>query len=69
MKTQTKIGLGSFLATLGALGMVLSLLLGWAAAQRPWGFLLGFAVGLSAGLGTALSLAGMIEHKRRKARG
>ncbi|MDD4904451.1 MAG: hypothetical protein PHV11_09705 [Candidatus Bipolaricaulis sp.] len=69
METRKKIAWGSFLATLGALGMVLSPLLGWSATPRPWGFLLGFALGVSAGLGTALSLAGMIEHKRGMARG
>jgi len=64
MKTQTKIALGSVLATVGALGMVLSLLLGWSAAPRPWGFLLGFVVGVIAGLGATLSVSGLIERRR-----
>jgi hypothetical protein len=67
MKTQTEIALGSFLATLGALGVVLPLVLGWS-PQRPWSVVFGFAAGLSAGLGTALSLAGLVERKRGKAR-
>jgi len=64
MSTQTKIALGSVLATGGALGMVLSLLLGWSAAPRPWGFLLGFVVGVIAGLGATLSVSGLIERRR-----
>ena len=64
MSTQTKIALGSVLATVGALGMVLSLLLGWSAAPRPWGFLLGFVVGVLAGLGATLSVSGLIERRR-----
>jgi predicted ABC-type sugar transport system permease subunit len=64
MSTQTRIALGSVLATVGALGMVLSLLLGWSAAPRPWGFLLGFVVGVLAGLGATLSVSGLIERRR-----
>jgi predicted ABC-type sugar transport system permease subunit len=64
ISTQTKIALGSVLATVGALGMVLSLLLGWSAAPRPWGFLLGFVVGVLAGLGATLSVSGLIERRR-----
>jgi len=64
ISTQTKIALGSVLATVGALGMVLSLLMGWSAAPRPWGFLLGFVVGVIAGLGATLSVSGLIERRR-----
>jgi predicted ABC-type sugar transport system permease subunit len=64
ISTQTKIALGSVLATVGALGMVLSLLLEWSAAPRPWGFLLGFFVGVLAGLGATLSVSGLIERRR-----
>jgi F0F1-type ATP synthase assembly protein I len=64
MSTQTKIAVGSVLSSLGALGMVLPLLLEWTAAPRPWGFLLGFVVGVVAGLGTTLAIAGLIERRR-----
>jgi predicted ABC-type sugar transport system permease subunit len=64
MRTQTKIGLGSVLATAGGLGMALSLLLRWSAAPRPWGFLLGFLVGVVAGIGVALTISGMIDRRR-----
>jgi predicted ABC-type sugar transport system permease subunit len=64
MNTQTKLGLGSAMATVAALGIVLSLLLEWSAAPRPWGFLLGFVFGVLAGLGVTLAVAGLIERRR-----
>jgi len=64
MSTQTKLALGSVMATIGAIGMVLSLLLRWSEAPRPWGFLLGFLVGLLAGLGATLGVSGLIERRR-----
>jgi hypothetical protein len=64
MSTQTKMGLGAALATLAALAVVLALLLGWSAAPRPWGFLLGFITGLLAGLGGTLALSGLIDRRR-----
>jgi len=66
MNTRTKMGLGSALAVLGALGFVLPLLLEWDLPLRPWGFLLGFVVGLVAGLGTALAISGLIDYRRAK---
>ena len=68
MSTQTKLSLGAVLATLGALGIVLSLLLGWSEAAGPWDFLLGFATGVVTGLGATLSVAGLIERKRQSYR-
>jgi predicted ABC-type sugar transport system permease subunit len=63
IKTQTKLALGSVMAVIAALGIVLSLFLGWTDAPRPWGFLLGFVVGVFAGLGATLALAGLIERR------
>jgi len=62
--SQAKMALGSALASSGALLMVLALLLGWTSLPGPWDFLLGFATGLAAGLGTALALKGLIERRR-----
>jgi hypothetical protein len=62
--TQAKISIGSVLASIGALGIVLSPLLGWTAAPRPWGFLLGFVVGVLSGLGVTLVVSGLIERRR-----
>jgi hypothetical protein len=64
LSTQTKIALGSVLAVVGALGMVLSLLLGWSEAPGPWAFLLAFVVGVLAGAGATLAVAGLIERRR-----
>ena len=64
MSAQTKMTLGAALSTFGALGIVLSVLLGWTAAPRPWGFLLGFVVGVVAGLGSTLAITGLIERRR-----
>lgn len=66
ISTQTKIGVGSALSTLGALAIVLSLLLEWTAAPSPWGYLLGFLVGVLTGLGATLAIAGLIERRRRR---
>ncbi len=64
LSTQTKLALGSVLSTFGALAIVLSLLLDWTAAPRPWGFLIGFVVGMLTGLGATLALSGLIERRR-----
>lgn len=65
ISTQAKLSLGAVLGMFAALGIVLSFLLGWTDAPRPWGFLLGFVVGILAGLGATLSIAGLIERRRR----
>jgi hypothetical protein len=64
MSGQTKLALGAVLASFGALGIVLSLLLGWTEAPGPWDFLLGFITGVVIGLGATLSMAGLIERGR-----
>ena len=64
MSIQTRLALGAALATLGALGIALSLLLGWPEAAGPWAFLLGFVTGVVTGLGATLSVAGLIERRR-----
>jgi hypothetical protein len=55
---------GSALATVSGAGIVLSAILGWSGAPRPWGFLLGLVLGLMAGLGMSLAVAGMIEYRQ-----
>ncbi len=61
--TRTRMAVGSVLSTFGALSIVLSLLLGWSEAPRPWGFLLGFVTGVISGLGVTLAIAGLIEYR------
>ncbi len=63
--SSKRIALGSALATLAAAAIVLSTILGWSGAPRPWGFLLGFANGLLAGLGVTLTVSGLIDQRRR----
>jgi hypothetical protein len=63
MDSKQKLGIGSALATMGGLGVVLSVLLGWDGIGGPWGFALGFLFGLSAGVGVALAVSGMRERR------
>ncbi len=44
--------------------MALSAILGWTSLVRPWGFLLGFVLGVAAGAGAALAIAGLLESRR-----
>ena len=64
MSNQMKLGLGSLLSTFGALGLILSVSMNWTAAPEPWGFVLGFVFGLTAGLGAVLAIAGLVGRKR-----
>jgi len=64
MSTQNKLGIGSVLAIVGVLGIVLSQLLEWTEAPQPWAFLLGFVFGVAVGLGGTLVVAGLIERRR-----
>jgi len=53
--------------TLGSgAAVVLSLILGWSAAPRPWGFVLGFIQGIALGLGAVLALVGIIAGRKDK---
>lgn len=66
METQTKLGVGAILATVGGVGIVAGALLGAGQLGRPWAFLLGFLLGVAAGIGSVLSIVGLAE--RRAAR-
>ena len=63
MSSRAKTGLGSALATIGGLIIVLSSILGWYSNLRPWVFPLGFAVGVVAGIGTTLGISGLLESR------
>lgn len=64
MTRQTKLSLGSVLALVGGTLAVLGPLLGVGSLDWPWPFLIGFSVGVTAGLGAALAVAGLGEHRQ-----
>jgi len=49
--------------------MILSPLVGLYSFPHPWDSLLGFVTGLLAGLGSALAIGGLIEHRRERQMG
>jgi hypothetical protein len=69
MDVRTRMAYGAALAAIAAVCIVLSLLLGWSAAPRPWGFLLGFVTGVVAGLGATLAISGLLEYGRGRRTG
>jgi len=64
---KRRLGIGACLCVAGALGFILGPTLGLYDLGRPWSFLMGFATGVMAGLGTALSLAGLAGMRRSPA--
>ena len=63
MKSR-KLGIGACLCVVGALGIILGPALGVTDLGHPWSFLVGFMTGVIAGLGTALSVAGLVGMRR-----
>lgn len=63
MDYRQKLGLGSVLSTVGALGIVLNALLGWSQVGAPWSFLLGFVFGVMSGAGVALVISGLVDRR------
>jgi hypothetical protein len=57
---QQRCALGSVVILFSVLGSWLCIHYGWTGLSRPWGFLLGFACGVSLGIGTALALKGIV---------
>jgi hypothetical protein len=64
MTSSSKMALGSLLAVIGGLGMILGPTVGATALPTPWGFISGFAVGLAGGIGVALAIFGLLEHRQ-----
>ena len=58
-----KLGFGSVLVVLGGVGIVMAPLLGWTDFGKPWDFMLGFVIGVCAGLGVGLAILGLIERR------
>ena len=66
---KRRLGIGACLCVVGALGFILGPALGLTDLGRPWSFLLGFAIGVIAGLGATLSVAGLAGLRRPPASG
>ena len=63
MTSSSKLGLGAVLAVVGGAGIVLGLILGVGDLGRPWSFLLGFVLGITSGIGVALSISGLLDRR------
>ena len=64
MPSSSKLALGSLLAVIGGLGMILGPTVGASALPVPWSFLAGFVAGLAGGLGMALTIFGLLERRQ-----
>jgi hypothetical protein len=64
MTSGNKLGLGSLLAIIGSLGIILGPGVGAASLPGPWSFIAGFVAGLAGGLGAALVIFGLLERRR-----
>jgi predicted ABC-type sugar transport system permease subunit len=64
MNAPQKIALGSVLTVMGAAGIAFSVIFAWASLQSPWDFLLGFFLGIVAGMGAVLAISGFLEQRR-----
>jgi hypothetical protein len=64
MNAAKKLTIGSILAILGGIGIMLGPLLGFTGLAKPWSFILGFIFGVMTGIGVAIALFGLYEIKR-----
>ena len=64
MDPRTKTSVGAVLAVVGALAMILGPTFGATTLGRPWSFLVGFVVGIIAGMGVTLAISGLIDMRR-----
>lgn len=63
---RTKLAVGSVLAILGGIGMAIGPFLGASELGRPLSFLAGFMVGVVAGVGVAIAVAGLLEQRSQR---
>jgi hypothetical protein len=65
MKSKNQIAIGSLLAIIGALGIILGPVFKLTELASPWSFIVGFFTGLAAGLGGVLSISGFISRRKK----
>lgn len=63
MNPEKKLPLTAFLAAVGSIGIILVILLDPPDLGRPWDFLIGFGLGVAAGLGATLSIYSLFEKR------
>ncbi|MGD2072656.1 MAG: hypothetical protein PVG65_04115 [Candidatus Thorarchaeota archaeon] len=63
MESAKKLSIGAFLATIGALGIIINFVLGPTNMGRVLDFIVGFCLGILIGLGGALSISGLLESR------
>ena len=68
LSAPRKLALGAVLTTIGGVTIALSLMLGWSALPRPWGFVIGFGAGVTGGTGVPLAVCGLLQGARRALR-
>jgi len=61
---KKKRGIGVMFVTIGGIGIILGTLLGFSDLDRPWSFLMGFLLGVIAGIGVVLSISGLLERRK-----
>ena len=65
-RSHAKIALGSALASVAGLLIILSPFAGLYSFPHPWDSLLGFVTGLLAGMGSVLAIGGLIQRRRKQ---
>lgn len=63
-RTNTKLGSGSALATIGGIGILIGPALGLTELGRPWSFLAGLVLGMMTSAGGTLAIGGLLEKRK-----
>jgi hypothetical protein len=66
MRPEKKLTIGAICAIIGGAGIIFGPLIGFSELASPWSFVLGFALGVLGGIGSALSLFGLYEMRKKR---